>query len=123
LAQGFVSLALSRVLVGVGEATAFPVAISMLAVLYSAPRRPRAIAIFQSNVFVGVVLGSILAGVLAATYRWPAMFLICGAAGLVLVAVIAPTLREPERERAGARPTWSGRGARRQSTPAPGWPA
>src|SRR5687768_6817434 len=36
LAQGFWSLGLTRILVGVGEATAFPVAISMISDLYAA---------------------------------------------------------------------------------------
>jgi len=104
MAQGFASLGLARILVGVGEATAFPVAISMIADLYDTQTRPRAISIFQSSVFVGVVLGSILAGVLAAAVGWRAMFLICGAVGLVLVAVMMPTLREPRRGRHDAVP-------------------
>jgi len=97
LAQGFVSLALARVLVGVGEATAFPVAISMIADLYVATRQPRAIGVYQSSVFVGLVLGSILAGVLAAAHGWRTMFVICGLAGFALVLLLAATMREPER--------------------------
>src|SRR4029079_1514793 len=72
LAEGFVSLALMRMLVGIGEATAFPVAISMIADLFVPSRRPRAVGIFQSSAFVGLVLGSIAAGVLAAAYGWGA---------------------------------------------------
>lgn len=97
MAQGFFSLGVSRILVGVGEATAFPVAISMLADLYDAPRRPRAISIFQSSIFVGVVFGAVVAGVLASAMGWRAMFLICGLAGFVLIALILVTMREPER--------------------------
>lgn len=96
-AEGFASLAATRVLVGVGEATAFPVAISMIADLFSPSRRPRSVGIYQSSVFVGVVLGSILAGVLAATYGWRTMFLICGLSGFVLVVLILFTMREPTR--------------------------
>jgi MFS family permease len=99
LAQGFASLALTRILVGVGEATAFPVAISMIADLFVPSRRPRAVGLFQASIFVGVVLGSIAAGMLAAAHGWRAMFLICGLAGLVLVAVMVPTMREPRRGR------------------------
>ncbi len=99
LAQGFASLALTRILVGVGEATAFPVAYSMIADLFAPARRPRAIGIFQASIFVGVVLGSIAAGVLAAAHGWRAMFLICGAAGFVLVLLMLATMREPARGR------------------------
>lgn len=100
LAQGFWSLGLTRILVGVGEATAFPVAISMISDLFSSPRRPRAISIFQASTFVGLVIGSILAGVLAAAHGWRAMFLICGLSGFVLVALMLATMSEPERTRA-----------------------
>jgi MFS family permease len=99
LAQGFASLAVTRILVGVGEATAFPVAISMIADLFAPSRRPRAIGIFQASIFVGVVLGSIAAGILAAAHGWRAMFVICGAAGFVLVLVMVLTMREPARGR------------------------
>jgi len=97
LAQGFASLAAARILVGVGEATALPVAYSMIADLFAAPRRPRAIAVFQASTFIGLVLGSVLAGVLAAAHGWRAMFLTCGIAGFALVALLLATLREPAR--------------------------
>ena len=97
LAQGFWSLALTRMLVGVGEATCFPVAISMLADLYRGPRRPRAIAIFQASVFVGIVAGSILAGVIAGAIGWRQMFASWGIAGFVLVGLTWATMREPVR--------------------------
>lgn len=97
LAQGFYSLGIARILVGVGEATAFPVAISMISDLFVAPKRPRAISIFQASTFIGIVAGSILAGVLAAAHGWRSMFIICGVAGFVLVALLMATMREPPR--------------------------
>ncbi|MCW2368616.1 spinster family MFS transporter [Sphingobium sp. B11D3D] len=97
LAEGFVSLALTRVLVGVGEATAFPVAISVIADLYPKDRRPRALGIYQSSAFVGIVGGSIAAGILAAIFGWRTMFFICGGAGLAFVLLLALTMKEPPR--------------------------
>jgi MFS family permease len=99
LAQGFWSLGLTRILVGVGEATAFPVAISMISDLFAAPKRPRAISVFQASTFVGLVVGAILAGVLAAAHGWRAMFLICGLSGFALVALMLVSMREPVRTR------------------------
>jgi MFS family permease len=58
-------------------------------------------AVFQSSTFVGVVGGTILAGVLAASLGWRAMFAVCGVVGVVLAAVILLTLREPDREQPG----------------------
>lgn len=102
LAEGFWSLAITRVLVGVGEAAAFPVAISFIADLFSAPKRPRAISIFHSSMFVGLVLGSIVAGVLAAAEGWRVMFIACGLAGFLLVGVMLLTMHEPARVRENA---------------------
>ncbi|BAK67531.1 major facilitator superfamily protein [Sphingobium sp. SYK-6] len=99
LATGFWTLGLTRVLVGVGEATAFPVAISMISDLFSPARRPRSISIFQASTFVGLVVGSILAGVLAAAHGWRAMFVICGLSGFLLVALMMASMREPDRVR------------------------
>jgi MFS family permease len=99
LAQGLWTLGLTRILVGVGEATAFPVAISMISDLFTAPRRPRAISTFQASTFVGLVIGAVLAGVLAAAHGWRAMFLICGLSGFALVLLMLVTMREPDRVR------------------------
>jgi len=99
LAEGFVSLAVTRMLVGIGEATAFPVAISVIGDLFGKDRRPRALGIYQSSAFVGVVGGSIAAGILAATYGWRNMFFICGVAGLIFVLLLGFTMKEPERGR------------------------
>jgi MFS family permease len=92
-ADGFISLALCRVLIGVGEATVFPLALSLLADLYPGPQLARSVSIFQSSSGVGVIVGSVLAGVLAASFGWRSMFELFGAAGLALVLLIAFTMR------------------------------
>ena len=96
-AHGFYSLAATRMLVGIGEATVFPVAMSLLADLYPGPRLTRTVSIFQASSGVGIVLGSVLAGVLAAAFGWRTMFEIFGAAGMALVLLIALTLRPTPR--------------------------
>jgi MFS family permease len=96
-ANDFYILALSRILVGAGEATVFPVALSMIADLFKPSARPRSVAIFQSSIFVGLIGGSIIAGVLAAAHGWRTMFIICGLAGFVLLALMVVTMKEPNR--------------------------
>jgi len=105
LAHGFLSLGFTRILVGVGEATALPVAYSMIADLFQAERRPRAIAFFQVSTFVGLVAGSILAGVLAAAHGWRSMFISCGLAGFSLVLLFLGTMREPARTASPSAPS------------------
>ena len=97
LAEGFWSLSVARMMVGVGEAVVFPVALSLLADLYPGPKLTRTTSIFQASSGVGILIGSILAGVLAAAYGWRSMFFFFGIAGLALVAVIALTMRPTPR--------------------------
>lgn len=96
-AQGFYSLALCRMLVGIGEATVFPVAMSLLADLYPGPKLTRSVSIFQASSGVGIMIGSVLAGILAAAFGWRTMFEIFGVAGLALVLIIAFTMRPVPR--------------------------
>ncbi len=96
-ATGFASLAIALILVGVGEATVFPVALSMIGDLRAPAERPRAVAMFQAGTFVGLVGGSILAGVLAAAHGWRWMFVVCGASGIVLLVAMMIAVRDPVR--------------------------
>lgn len=97
LAQDFVSLAVCRMLIGIGEATVFPVALSLLADLYPGPKLARPVSIFQSSSGVGLMIGAVLAGLLAAAFGWRTMFMGFGAAGVVLVLLIAFTMRPTPR--------------------------
>jgi len=107
LAQDFGTLAAARIGVGIGEATAFPAAMSMIPDLFRQDARGKAVGVFQSSGMIGVVGGTIIAGLLAAAFGWRTMFLICGAAGVVLAFVLLLTVREPPRDvtqvRSGSR--------------------
>jgi len=100
LAESFSSLAAMRIAVGIGEATAFPAAMSLIPDLFAQRSRGRAIAVFQTSGFVGAALSTVAAGMLAAAFGWRAMFVLCGAAGIVLAAVLTFSLREPARQEA-----------------------
>lgn len=96
-ASGFASLAAALVLVGIGEATVFPVALSMIGDLRAPARRPGAVAFFHSGTFVGLIGGSILAGVLASVHGWRWMFVACGIGGFVLLLAMMAMVRDPAR--------------------------
>lgn len=98
LAHDFATLSLARIGVGIGEATAFPAAMSLIPDLFRQQVRGTAVAVFQVSTFVGIVGGTVLAGVLAAALGWRSMFFICGATGMFVAAVLALTVGEPERE-------------------------
>jgi MFS family permease len=51
------------------------------------------VSIFQASAGVGIIIGSVLAGILATSLGWRRMFSIFGAAGLVLVLLIIFTMR------------------------------
>ena len=57
-AGGFASLALARVGVGIGEASASPAAYSMMSDLFPKARRARAFAVYSLGVYVGIGLSS-----------------------------------------------------------------
>jgi predicted MFS family arabinose efflux permease len=81
---------------------------------YPPERRASALGIYAIGVPLGVMLGSVAGGWLAETFSWRAAFVVVGAPGLVLAAVLAATLREPPRGLAdGARAA--------ASSPAPGF--
>jgi MFS family permease len=98
LAQDFPVLALARVGVGIGEAAAFPAVMSLIPDLFRPQVRGTAVAVFQSSSFIGIVGGTVLAGVLAASLGWRMMFFACGIGGVILATLLVLTVREPQRE-------------------------
>ena len=97
LSTDFATLSLARIATGIGEATAFPAAMSLIPDLFRADARGRAIAIFQTSSFVGIVGGTIIGGVLAAAIGWRSMFFVCGLSGLSVTALLLLSVREPAR--------------------------
>jgi MFS family permease len=114
LAGSFAELALARVGVGIGEASATPAAYSLLADHFPARRRAVAIAIYSAGLFVGGGLSLPLGGWIVHAWSrayasgaapfglagWQAAFLGVGLPGLAL-ALWVLSLREPVRGRSG----------------------
>ena len=124
-ATGFATLAMARVGVGVGEASASPAAYSLIADLFPRTRRGTALGIYALGIYVGIGLSSYLGGTVVDAWSaafppgqeplglrgWQAAFLIAGLPGLLLVPLVL-SFREPER--GGLEET--------RSAPAPGAP-
>jgi MFS family permease len=110
LASSFAELALARVGVGIGEASATPAAYSLLADHFPVRRRASAIAIYSAGLFVGGGLSLPLGGWIEHAWSsaygsgaapfglagWQAAFLGVGLPGLAL-ALWVWSLREPGR--------------------------
>lgn len=109
LATNGVQLAVARVGVGVGEATASPSAYSLISDLFPRNMRATALAIYSSGLYLGGGLSILFGGEIAQRWNvaypsggpfglvgWQAAFMLVGLPGLVLAGWVA-TIREPVR--------------------------
>ena len=111
----------ARIGVGVGEAALSPAAYSMMADSFEGKRLVRALSIYQSAIYLGPAIATLVSGLLLSHLPaldtalghfepWQLVFIIIGLPGL-LVAVLVLTLREPARRGAGASDAPPGFGA------------
>jgi MFS family permease len=111
LARSFPVLALFRIGVGVGEASASPAAYSMLSDYYPPRLRATVLAIYSSGVYIGGGIGLFLGGFILETWNtaypiaadspfglkgWQVAFMVVGIPGILMAAWVR-TLREPRR--------------------------
>ncbi len=97
LVTSYAQLALVRIGVGVGEASATPSAHSIIADLFPPERRARALAIYSTGANFGVLFGLLLGGLIYDTLGWRAAFMIIGLPGLAVALLVRLTLSEPRR--------------------------
>ncbi|MCP5432809.1 MAG: MFS transporter [Alphaproteobacteria bacterium] len=98
-ARGFVSLAIPRMLIGVGESALSPSAISMLADRFPAGRLGFASGVYYMGVPIGVGVSLLVAGYLGPAIGWRNCFYVLGAVGIAL-ALAMVFVPETERRRA-----------------------
>ena len=99
VAANAVQLLLLRVGVGIGEAAANPCTISIVSDHFPRHRRAGALAVVALGASIGSLVGGFGGGWLGQHLGWRHAFVIVGAPGFVLAAVIALTLREVPRGR------------------------
>ncbi len=108
----FAGLFIARMLVGAGEASTTPVSASTIADTFPPAERGKAFGAFQAGGTVGLGMGNLLSAfalvlvvqvqelwpsVLGQMRNWQVVFLLVGLPGLLLVVLIAFTMREPGR--------------------------
>ncbi len=96
LATDFTTLFLCRVMVGVGEATLGPAALSLLADWFAPRVRATAQSIYSAGVPVGAAAAFFLGGWIGQEWGWRAAFQVLGFPGVAL-AVLVWLLPEPAR--------------------------
>jgi MFS family permease len=94
-ATGFWSIFLCRVMVGVGEATLGPAAISLLADYFPPSKRATVTSIYSMGIAIGAGLAAIFGGMLS-QIGWREAFFVVGFPG-VLLAILVFLLKEPLR--------------------------
>ncbi|HEX4241193.1 MAG TPA: MFS transporter [Steroidobacteraceae bacterium] len=96
LAQTYVQLFVTRMGVGIGEATCAPAAQSLVGDFFPPQRRARAMGTFMLGLPAGVCLAYLTAGAVGAALGWRSALLLACLPGLAL-ALLALRIREPER--------------------------
>jgi len=96
LARSFVHLAIPRILVGVGEATLTPAALSMLGDAIPRRRLGLATGVYYAGIPLGTATSLIVAGFVAPRWGWRACFFALGTVGLLAVLALR-LFREPAR--------------------------
>jgi MFS family permease len=107
----FGQLALARMGVGIGEASAAPAAFSALQDYFARPHRATALAAYSSGIYLGMGASVMIGGAIVAAWNqaytggvaplglagWQAAYLAVGLPGLLLALLVALTVREPVR--------------------------
>lgn len=95
-ATDFWSIFACRVMVGVGEATLGPAAMSLLSDLFPARRRATVQSLFSAGIPLGAAAAFLLGGPIGGAYGWRAAFQWLGFPGIALALVVL-ALSEPAR--------------------------
>ena len=97
VAGSFGQLFLFRMGVGVGEAGGVAPAYSLIADYFPPNQRARALAGFAFGIPLGTAAGTLVGGLLAATYGWRTAFIAVGLIGLLVAPLLRLTVKDPVR--------------------------
>ncbi|WP_061960720.1 MFS transporter [Demequina flava] len=90
----------SRAVMGIGAALVMPTTLSLVNVVFPSKERPKAIAIWAAVAGVGMMIGSVLTGLLLHFFDWHAAFYLGAAFGIVALILTMRIVPESVDEKA-----------------------
>ena len=102
LVLGLASLIILRLLMGAGEATFYPSALSLLVRNVPPTQRALATATMQFGAVLGPAIGTLIGGMIMLNYGWRAMFVVMGGGSLVWLFFWRRRLRAEREQMAPA---------------------
>jgi MFS family permease len=97
LATNFTQLAVSRIMVGAGEAGGSPPSYSLISDYFPPKERGTGLALYSLGVPLGSMMGVLYGGRVAAAYGWRMAFFAVGLPGVILALIMLLVIREPKR--------------------------
>lgn len=104
LTTTFGQLLLARLVVGIAESSSQPAAVSMLSDYFPLELRSTALGIYMFGMYVGSGCSLIVGGAVVDAWQgtesisgWQVAFFVVGIPGIIVAAILAFTVREPER--------------------------
>jgi ACS family glucarate transporter-like MFS transporter len=94
---GFVSMAATRIVMGMGESTSWPACNRVIREWFPASERALANAIFGAGAAAGPAIGAVLVSAVVAWLGWRAGFIVAGGLGFIWLAAWLLTFDKPER--------------------------
>ncbi|MDP5121413.1 MAG: MFS transporter [Spirosomaceae bacterium] len=105
LSKNFIHLFLARMGVGIGEAGGSPPAHSIISDYFPPRQRATALSIYSTGIYIGILVGFIVGGILAKNYGWRVAFYSLGIPGIIFAIVLYFVVREPVKGRLDAAKT------------------
>lgn len=99
LSKNFLHLFLARMGVGIGEAGGSPPAHSIISDYFPPKQRATALSIYSTGIYIGVLIGFVIGGVLAKNYGWRVAFYSLGIPGILFAIILYFVVKEPTKGR------------------------
>ncbi|MEL7221564.1 MAG: MFS transporter, partial [Bacteroidota bacterium] len=97
--KNFSQLFLARIGVGIGEAGCSPPAHALISDYFPPDKRATALSIYSTGIYLGILLGYTIGGMIAQKYGWRYAFYALGIPGILVAILLYFTVREPIKGR------------------------